>query len=99
MSFEKLKEKVLSGFLDIGSKHNGNPAHNDLIRAVGKRHKVGFFESIHKLLMRSSVEEEETCNALWEHNLISFNDGKTGDEYTRNNVGSLNELYKKLNIK
>ena len=99
MSFKKLKEKVLSGSLDIGSKHNGNPAHNDLIRAVGKRHKVGFFESIHKLLIRSSVEKEETCNVLWEYNLISFKDRETGDEYTRNNIGSLNDLYKKLNIK
>ena len=51
MSFEKLKETVMSGSWDIGSKHNGNPAHNDLIRAVGERHKVGFFESIHKFFL------------------------------------------------
>ena len=99
MSFEKLKETVMSGSWDIGSKHNGNPAHNDLIRAVGERHKVGFFESIHKLLMRSSMEEEETCNVLWEYNLISFKDRETNQEFTRNSTGSLDDLYNKLNDK
>ena len=99
MSFEKLKETVKSGSWEIGSKHSGNPTHNDLIKAVGNRHKVGFFESIHKLLMRSSMEEEETCNVLWEHNLISFKERKTSQEFTRNSTGSLNELYNKLKPK
>ena len=96
MSFEKLTRSVLSGSWDVGSRHNGNPADNDLIKAVGKKHNVGFFESIHKLLRRSAIEDEETCSALWESNLISFKNNNTGKEYTLHDIGSLSKLYDEL---
>ena len=95
-TFIDLKDCVLSGSWGIASRHDGNPLDNQLIKEIGAKHKVGFFESVHKLIIRSAMEDEESCLDLWEANLIGFTNYSTGKEYTAGRVGNINEVYKKL---
>ena len=93
MSYYKLREAVANESWSIASRHDGRPSDNELIKAIGKKHKVGFFESIHKLIRRSAMEDEETCNVLWNANLIGFRNNFTGGEYTTDRIGSIQNLY------
>ena len=93
MSYYKLREAVAKSSWSVASRHDGRPSDNELIKTVGKKHKVGFFESVHKLIRRSSMEDEETCTVLWNTNLIGFKNNFTGDEYTVDRIGSLENLY------
>ena len=96
MSYYKLREAVGSGSWSIASRHDGRPSDNELIKAIGKSHKVGFFESVHKLITRSAMENQQTCEDLWNANLIGFRNNSTGEEYTLDRVGNINELYNKF---
>ena len=93
MSYYKLREAVASGTWSIASRHDGRPSDNELIKAIGKSHKVGFFESVHKLITRSAMENQQTCEDLWNANLIGFKNNFTGDEYAVDRIGSLENLY------
>jgi len=96
MSYETLREAVSNESWSIASRHDGRPSDNDLIKAVGKKHRVGFFESIHKLIRRSAMEDEETCTVLWNANLIGFRNNITGEEYTIDRTGPITVLYNKI---
>ena len=96
MSHYNLTNAVANGSWSIASRHDGRPSDNELIMTVGKKHKVGFFESVHKLIRRSAMEDEETCTVLWNANLIGFKNNSTGEEYALDRVGTINELYNKL---
>jgi len=93
MSYYKLREAVANGSWSIASRHDGRPSDNELILAIGKKHKVGFFESIHKLIRRSAMEDQETCEILWNANLIGFKNNFTGNEYTTDRIGTIENLY------
>ena len=82
MSFKLLKKLVSKKNLEIVANWNGDPKHNDIIRLIGKKHKVGFFESVKKLLVRSSLESEESFEELFLDELIVVKNNKTKEIYS-----------------
>tara|TARA_B100000989_G_C19267636_1_gene354845 strand:- start:165 stop:506 length:342 start_codon:yes stop_codon:yes gene_type:complete len=82
MSFKVLKKLVSKKNLEIVAIWNGDPKHNDIIRLIGKKHKVGFFESVKKLLVRSSLESEESFEELFLDELIIVKNNKTKEIYS-----------------
>ena len=82
MSFNLLKKLVSKKDLEIVPNWNGNPKHNEIIQLIGKKHKVGFFESVKKLLVRSSLESEETFEELFLDELILVKNNKTNEVYS-----------------
>ena len=82
MSYKLLKKLVAKKELEIVPNYNGNPKHNDIIQLIGKKHKVGFFESVKKLLVRSSLESEETFEELFLDELIIVKNNKTDEIYS-----------------
>ena len=82
MSFNLLKKLVSKKDLEIVPNWNGNPKHNEIIQLIGKKHKVGFFESVKKLLVRSSLESEETFEELFLDELIVVKNNKTNEVYS-----------------
>ena len=98
MSYYKLREAVAKGSWSVASRHDGRPSDNELIKAIGKSHKVGFFESVHKLITRSAMENQQTCEDLWNANLIGFKNNFTGDECTVDRTGTLENLYEQYEM-
>ncbi len=81
MNYNKFKELVSDGKLEVGSLWNGDPRKNHIIKHFGEKHKIGFFESIHKLCMRAALEDEETFNELYRQKLIVIRNVETNEEF------------------
>ena len=87
MSFQTLKKLVSKGVLQVGSIWTGDPRKNEIIKYIGEKHKVGFFESVNKLCIRASLEDEDTFNELYIQRLIVIKNTKSNEEYRANHNG------------
>ena len=92
-SYKRLVEIIKDNKIKLNSNWNGNPQYNDLIQEIGKQHNVGLFESVNKLLIRSSLEKETTMELLFNTNLVQFEIVNSGDIYSINNI-SFKSFYK-----
>ena len=63
---------------------------------ISEKHKIGIFESIHKLIRRAVLEREDTLEVLWAYNLVVFKNTINGFEYRSNKIGNLQDFYKKI---
>ena len=77
MSFQTFKKLVSEGVLQVGSIWTGDPRKNEIIKYIGEKHKVGFFESVNKLCIRASLEDEDTFNELYIQRLIVIKNTKS----------------------
>ena len=87
MSFQTFKKLVSEGVLQVGSIWTGDPRKNEIIKFIGEKHKEGFFESVNKLCIRASLEDEDTFNELYIQRLIVIKNTKSNEEYRANNNG------------
>ena len=76
--------------------YDENPVHNMLIKNIGVEHKVGFFESVEKLIKRSAMEQEYTFMLLWEADCIKIKNNSSGEELTLSNSGSASDMFDKF---
>ena len=96
MNYLHLKILVEDKKLDVGSLWNGNPVFTEIIKSVSEKHNIGLFESINKLIRRSVLEREDTLEVLWGYNLVVFKNPINGVEYRSNQIGTIQDLYKKI---
>ena len=82
--------------LSTGSRADGNPQDNDVLLHIMNKHKRGFFENIHKLIIRASHESVDSLELLWNSHLIGFQDIKTKEQFTYSNTVNLGAFFKKI---
>jgi len=97
MNYLHLKILVEGKKLDVGGLWKGNPSvPNEIFMSLAEKHKMGHFESINKLIRRSVLEREDTLEVLWGYNLVVFKNPINGVEYRSNQIGTIQDLYKKI---
>ena len=95
-SYQNLLKLIKENKISTGSRADGNPNDNDVLLLVMNKHKRGFFENIHKLVIRASHESVESLELLWNAHLIGFQDVKTKEQFTYSNTGPLLNFFKKI---
>ena len=92
-SYAHLLKLIEEKKISTGSRADGNPKDNEILLQIMNKHKRGFFENIHKLIIRASHESVESLEILWDSHLIGFQSIESGEQYTCSKTGSLADFF------
>ena len=95
-SYAHLIKLIEDKKISTGSRADGNPQDNEILLQIMNKHKRGFFENIHKLIIRASHESIDSLEMLWNSHLVGFQNVETGEQYTSSKTGTIYDFFTQI---